>query len=265
MNNFPKFNNFHLPVFIILPAVFVLGLLMFFLTFYSSPKADLSLNLASDVYSFQNFDIEYRIINKFPYAKKSGLLKFSLCNQGYAVCRDLGRKDIQLGPGEINDKISTVLDPQSDYGVANIVMSLYQKENNKLIAQASKTAGIRKLSDELYMNLFTDKEIVADGDFVKIDYTFINNSRMVFTKTGYALTVNFAGPLEIAQNSGRIISDISQDINVAQTVKGSATWVIRDYTNRQGGLFNVSLLLSKRNEKGELVPVTSVVKQIRWP
>lgn len=123
---------------------------------------------------------------------------------------------------------------------------------------------IKDLSDKLYLNLDFDRDLVADGDLLTLNYIFINRSKQFLLAKDYALSVNFAGPLEQALNSGRIIKDISQDILPGQTISGHAAWAVKDYNNRQGGLFNVSLYLSYKDKNGKLVPVTSYVKQIRW-
>lgn len=125
-------------------------------------------------------------------------------------------------------------------------------------------AEIKALSDKLYLSLDFDHDLVADGDLLTINYIFINRSPKSLLAKDYVLSVNFAGPLEIALNSGRIIKDISQDILPNQTVSGKAAWAVQEYQNRQGGLFNVSLYLSYKDKNGKLMPVTSYVKQIRW-
>lgn len=123
---------------------------------------------------------------------------------------------------------------------------------------------IKALSDKLYLNLDFDRDLVADGDLLTINYIFINRSSETLLAKDYVLSVNFAGPLELALNSGRIIKDISQDIMPGQTISGKAAWAVQEYQNRQGGLFNVSLYLVYKDKTGKLIPITSFVKQIRW-
>ncbi len=135
---------------------------------------------------------------------------------------------------------------------------------NGEIAGGKTEAEIKDLSDKLYLNLDFDHDLVADGDLLTINFIFINRSLEPILAKDFMLSLNFAGPLEITQNTGRVIKDISQDIRPGQTVSGKAAWAVKDYNNRQGGLFNVSLYLSYKDKNGKLTPVTSYVKQIRW-
>ncbi|MBI3384856.1 hypothetical protein HY030_01545 [Candidatus Gottesmanbacteria bacterium] len=123
---------------------------------------------------------------------------------------------------------------------------------------------LKELADNLYLNLDFDADLVADGDLLTLNYIFINRSKQPLLAKDFTLSLNFAGPLEQALNSGRIIKDISQDILPGETVSGQAAWAVKDYENRQGGLFNVSLYLAYKDKNGKLIPVTSHVKQIRW-
>ncbi len=123
---------------------------------------------------------------------------------------------------------------------------------------------LNDLADKLYLNLNFDRDLVADGDLLTLNYIFINQSKQTLPAKNFTLSLNFAGPLEQALNSGRVIKDISQDILPGQTISKQAAWAVKDYNNRQGGLFNVSLYLAYKDKNGKLIPVTSYVKQIRW-
>jgi hypothetical protein len=174
-------------------------------------------------------------------------------------------KKITLKPKEIVKGADGFTDTTtSNFGLKNLVFTAYDNNNN-LLAQKGLIVNLKNFVDELYLNLQTDKDLVADGDYVKLLYVVVNRSGMAFPKKDFAMTLNFAGPVEIAQNTGKLIEDISQDILPGQTVKGQGVWVTNNYENRQGGIFNVSLLLSYRDKDGNLLPLYNQVKQVQWP
>lgn len=228
---------------------------------------DFSLSTSfTDYYNYQPVNFNYVFVNKARKSTSNNIsAKLSECNESLKICKDVWTKKITLKKNEIVKESGGFTNfTTTDFGLKKLVLSAFDEEGN-ILGQKSLIVNLKNFTDELYLNLQTDKDLVADGDYVKLSYVLVNRSQMAFQKSDFAITLNFAGPLEIAQDTGKLIEDISQDLLPGQTINGQGTWVANPYENKQGGVYNVSLLLSYREKDNKLTPVYDQVKQVQWP
>lgn len=254
---------------LIIIAVFILIILISFASGFKKPgKLSITINTPDNVWLSSIFNVSSVIKNE-GNTNTNFILSFMLCGlraSDLTGCEILKEGNIVLLPkSELKQNTDLKISRIPNTGNNSIVVGLYDDKKKLLFAQSSKNITVKNIKDELYFNITPDKEIVRDGDFMNIKWQIANQGSADFLKKDYSVTVNFAGPLEIAQNTGILIDDISRDLLAGSNIFGSSTWVVKDYENRQNGMYNISLLLSQKTADGKLNPVYSLVKQIRWP
>lgn len=219
----------------------------------------------TDFYNYQPAVFHYIVVNKARGRTPNNVnLKLEKCDDTLKRCAEIWQKKTVLKPKEILKDSGEFMDKtMTDFGLKKLVMTATDFDNN-VLAQKNLIVNLKNFSDELFINLQPDRDLVATGDYVRLNYIIANRSGMTFPKKDFALSLNYAGPVEIMQNTGRLIEDLSQDIIPGQTITGQGVWVTNEYVNRQGGAFNVSLNLSYR-ENGSLKLLTDMVKTVQWP
>ncbi len=250
----PKVKKTHL---IILIAVFLLLDLVFVWLFKPANIGgafDLSFSTPNEFNNFTPVQFNYSIKSK---KDTTALSKLLLCDVDNKNCVIYWQKSLKVKAGINNGRDEFVINTQGGVGDRNLIFSL---ENS----QKYQSVSVKNIADLLYLNLEVNRDIVVSGDYAKLNYLFINRSDQSLFKKNFSLSLNFAGPFEKSQNTGRQIENISQDIAPSQTISGQSTFVANEYLNREGGLFDLSLYLSFKDRDGKLIPVVSVVKQIRW-
>lgn len=257
--------------------LFLIFLLLVLLTFVTlsiklisnQPKVSLTFTTSkTDYYNFEKLKFDYTVTNPTNQDLNNVSLSLSLCSIDKTECKNIfNSKEIVPAYKYLKRNEETVLfNKFSDFGTHTVVLSLFfQDQPNKVLAQQEQTVNLKDLAPELFVNLTTNGEFFSSGDFVKLKYIFKNQTSVVLSEQNFSLTLNYAGPVERAANTGKLIADLSQDIDSQETVSGEESWVLANFPNRLGGIYNVSLFLGYKNEDGTVTRITDVVKQIQWP
>lgn len=267
-----KKNNLLSPVFLTLIFIllFLLSAIVFSINSYSTPQINLDFETnKKEYYNFEKLIFSYNLHNLKNRNLENIVVNFSLCNLSKTECKVFYTKEISTLKGKdsvVRKEELPLINNFPEFGTKSAIFYVFLKNQpEKILSQQEQQITLKNLASELYLNLELNGTFFNTGDFVKLKYNFKNLTKLTLGKENFNLTLNYAGPVERAAGTGNIIKDLSQDIDPGQSLSGEDSWVLNDFANRLGGIYNVSLYFAFRDEEGKLLRIADIVRQIQWP